>query len=65
VLLINQYGLYIAWKGIFISSNTLNYGCKRVELLVSLLEIGSNKLDSCSNRLLNKLLVNTKIKLDY
>lgn len=40
-------------------------GCKRAELLVSLLEIVSNKLDSCSNRLLNELFVNMKIKLDY
>jgi len=30
---------------------------------MSLFEIGSNKLDSCSNQLLNELLVNTKLGL--
>jgi hypothetical protein len=36
-------------------------GCKRAELLVSLLEIGLNKLDLCSNQLLNELLVSTEL----
>jgi len=48
-------------KYYIINSLTHYLGSKRDELLVNLLEIDLTKLNSCSNQLLNKRFMNTKL----